>query len=46
MNALNPFLFGLSDAVLIKGTPVEHMFLFTKAERDITQGISVFLGEH
>jgi hypothetical protein len=32
------------DELVIKGQPVQPMFIVIKAERNITQGLSVFFG--
>lgn len=42
--AANPFVYRFRDEVLIKGKPIEHMFIVIKAERNLAQGISVFFG--
>jgi len=42
--AANPFLYRFKDELVIKGQPVQPMFIVIKAERNITQGLSVFFG--
>ena len=42
--AANPFVYRFRDEVLIKGKPIEPMFIVIKAERNLAQGISVFFG--
>ena len=42
--AANPFLYRFRDELVIKGQPVEPMFIVIKAERNIAQGLSVFFG--
>jgi hypothetical protein len=42
--AANPFLYRFRDELVIKGQPVESMFIVIKAERNLAQGLSVFFG--
>jgi hypothetical protein len=42
--AANPFLYRFRDELVIKGQPVEHMFIVIKAERNLAQGLSVVFG--
>jgi hypothetical protein len=40
----NPFLYRFKEELVIKGQPVEPMFIVIKAERNLAQGLSVFFG--
>jgi hypothetical protein len=40
----NPFLYRFKDELVIKGQPIEPMFIVIKAERNLAQGLSIFFG--
>ena len=40
----NPFLYRFKDELVIKGQPVDSLFIVIKAERNLAQGLSVFFG--
>ena len=40
----NPFLYRFKDELLVRGTLIEPMFIVVKAERNLSQGLTLFFG--